>query len=99
VPDFPQGQALAQVTWQDNAARWICARGPRCQGCPWIKVSVIYPVCAHRRNGRMRSGYRAAAAGRVSDFFGLGCASAIAFRCSACSSSQMVIGLAMYQVE
>src|SRR2546425_92966 len=46
------------------------------------------------------AGERAAAAGRFcSGFFGFGCAAAMALRCSACSSSQMVIGLAMYQVE
>ena len=42
---------------------------------------------------------RAAAARGCSGFFCFGRASSMALRCSACSSSQMVIGLAMYQVE
>jgi hypothetical protein len=44
------------------------------------------------------TGQRAAAA-CCSVFFGFGLASSIAFRCAMCSSIQMVIGLAMYQVE
>jgi hypothetical protein len=54
-----------------------------------------------RRSARLRLAFARylTVAARCSVFFGLGLAASMALRCAMCSSIQIVIGLAMYQVE